>query len=234
MYKKLLFATFGLALMGFTPPAYAVVIDQGDWTWDQDTNLDWLDLTQTTNMSYYDVVAAISGGGLSHSGYDLSEWRFATMNEVQTLFDNITGVTVGGSYYRNLGTDNNNGVADEWVQILGDTFNNFILEDRGVSADEFDGCGYEGCYVHYSWGITSTAYPGDAITVAFLKDEREDCIDCVDHTSNSALLKNDRAHFFGSWLVRAHVEIPEPATFALFGIGLAGIGFTARRRRKAA
>lgn len=41
-------------------------------------------------------------------------------------------------------------------------------------------------------------------------------------------------HYFGDIAVYIPEDIPEPATTLLFGIGLAGIGLTARRRRKAA
>ena len=37
---------------------------------------------------------------------------------------------------------------------------------------------------------------------------------------------------WGNWLVRETIPIPEPSTFALFVIGLVGLGVMTRRRRK--
>lgn len=55
------------------------LIDLGDRTRDQDTGLDWLDVTQTKNLSY----EAILGGA---GGWNSEGWRHATLAEVCDLF----------------------------------------------------------------------------------------------------------------------------------------------------
>ncbi|MGI9309123.1 MAG: hypothetical protein ACR2P6_07665, partial [Gammaproteobacteria bacterium] len=59
--------------------AHAAIVDNGGFTTDTVSGLDWLDLTETTSMTILDAEAAFSGNG----------WRLATGAEVHDLFDQL-------------------------------------------------------------------------------------------------------------------------------------------------
>ena len=83
-FKKVGAAAFCGALATFvsiTAPRASTLVDQGQNTYDPNTNLLWLDLTITANHSYNDVVANFIGTGNPYAGY-----RFATSSDVATLF----------------------------------------------------------------------------------------------------------------------------------------------------
>ena len=83
MVFKLIRLLFIVALIAFTSHAHAIIIDEGIYTTDTDSGLDWLDVTQTIAESYNTVNARISASG------DLYGWRFAAGDEVVTLFYNF-------------------------------------------------------------------------------------------------------------------------------------------------
>lgn len=65
----------------FSPPASALLIDQGDITLDDGSGLEWLDITLTQGQS---VNSLLNGFG----GYIDSGFRYATSIEVTELFTN--------------------------------------------------------------------------------------------------------------------------------------------------
>jgi hypothetical protein len=66
----------------FAAPAQAssILIDRGSSTYDPATNLSWLDVTATADLSYSEVI--------SNSGVDYiaKGWRYATDAEVEMLY----------------------------------------------------------------------------------------------------------------------------------------------------
>ena len=81
---SLLSATLVLACTA--GPAKAVLAEHtwntpGDLTFDDETLLEWLDWTVTTDLSYDDVSAQLGAGG-AYAGF-----RYATGDEILTLFD---------------------------------------------------------------------------------------------------------------------------------------------------
>ena len=66
----------------------AALIDNGTFTTDNATGLDWLDMSNTVGNSYNQTLTAISAGG------SLDGWRLATSAE----FDGLINAAVGSSY----------------------------------------------------------------------------------------------------------------------------------------
>ena len=66
--------------------AQAALIDNGSFTTDDVSGLDWLDITETVNISFNDLVIQLGSGG----AYE--DWNLASHSDVQTLIsDNISG-----------------------------------------------------------------------------------------------------------------------------------------------
>lgn len=64
----------------------AAFLDHGTFSTDTNTGLDWLDVTQTTTLTYN---AVLNGAG----GWIKSGWRFATGTEVRNLFESYLNKT---------------------------------------------------------------------------------------------------------------------------------------------
>lgn len=73
---------FAFLLVFFSWPIHASLINNYSFFTDTDTKLDWIHLDYTINMSYNDVKASLQSGG------QLEGWRFATKNDISTLFSN--------------------------------------------------------------------------------------------------------------------------------------------------
>ncbi len=72
----------------FSFPLYAEIIDNGRFTTDTDTGLDWLDVTETVNMSYNDVIKEMGIGG------KFEGFRYATAEEFNTFVGHYTDTII--------------------------------------------------------------------------------------------------------------------------------------------
>ncbi len=197
-------------------PAQAALIQQNSTfgansiTFDTDTNLGWLDLPFTLDYSYDELQLEFGAGGV-FDGYHL-----ATGDEVYSLFVNA------GIPYINAG--NHVDHADNVVPAQA-LMNDFIGQTRTQTA----------------YGVT---YPEAIGITADLSSSGTSVhrygIDLVLSGSTAAYKVGGAgssgvtAGFttIGAWLVQdSAVSVPEPATIALFRLGLVGIGY--RRRRLA-
>ncbi|MDQ8183179.1 VPDSG-CTERM sorting domain-containing protein [Pelagicoccus sp. SDUM812005] len=108
--KKTLLA---LALAFSSFQAQAVLIDNGDYTTDTETGLDWLDMSFTIGKTYNDVLSATTGGSLSG-------WRFATTSEFDALISSAVG-----SIYTPTASGNDSSILVQMqnlVSLLGYTY----------------------------------------------------------------------------------------------------------------
>jgi hypothetical protein len=65
----------------------AALIDNGSYTTDSLSGYDWLDLTETTKISFGDLLLQLDTGGALYA----EGWQLASWSDVTTLFDNAGG-----------------------------------------------------------------------------------------------------------------------------------------------
>jgi hypothetical protein len=100
-----------LILIGLNSlPAQAALVDNGNYSTDDVTGLDWLHLDQTAGRSWGDVEANLTGG-------DFDGWRFATGEEFETM---VTGMGGTAGSYTGYSFSNNGVVRPLLVNHFGD------------------------------------------------------------------------------------------------------------------
>lgn len=206
----------GCLFLGLTATVNAAIEDLGTITRDTDTGLEWLDVTQTTNLSY-DYVSSQLGAGGAYEG-----WLYATGAQVNTLIANFTGVTPTLSGQ----TEYAENTLDALVALVGNTWTSISDGgDRtyGMLADSANCTNCERQYM-----ATLNVYPD--IAVWNLPDSS---------TVRSQAINNDQSNeIIGSFLVRripsaqspVPRSVPEAQSILLFGLGLLGLFGAAQRK----
>ncbi len=190
--------------------AHSALIDNGSYTTDDVSGLDWYDLSFTTGISYNDVTSIYPG------------WRYATNTEVENLF----AVSFNGYYDTDALTTghhssdsldgsyaNQNSDVDTFISMFGISWVDGNRDYAyGIYEDEDGilrtmGAFYDPAIPHSR--ILSTEFIGD-----------------YDWTRTQGI------HEHGMYLVRASA-VPIPQTVWLFGSGLIGLIGLARRKANA-
>lgn len=193
--------------VAFAAPARALLIDQGVTTLDTATNLQWLDLTESTGRSFDDVSGQFGGGG------DFAGWRHANAAEVSALF---TSQGFAPGY------DSSPTTAAMFllIQLFGETA--LLPSGSGVQAATF------GLYDDSATGTLPLA--GIAVLEQIHFNSGAPGYD-RSHVVGDNVPTDIAPSIYGHWLVRnaATTEIPAPGAVAILAIGIAGLAF--RRRR---
>lgn len=185
--------------------ANAALIDQGLTTLDTDTNLEWLDVTETTNLSYDEVSARLLDTGDSLFGY-----RYATTTEVGTFFTNGGMLNIVGN---NFPFDF--AAAQALVGLLGNTSTGSGTFSHGLA--------------DYVPGEFLFADPATQASLSQVSFNASFSTGFADASGSGRSLNTSDAET-GSFLVReANISVSEPGAAALFGLGLLSFGLARRR-----
>jgi len=228
--SKILKKTLALVgLLALSIYANAAIIDNGNFTTDTLSGLDWLDVTATTGRSYNEVFDDINTSG---GDFDAGEWRYASNSEFQSLLSNVFGFTYTGG---RVISESYSESIESFISTFGDTLDSSYdlnLSTRDVSPDGAgatigilaDICtrrsGDDQC--------TGTVYDGEFI----FRDSGEvenDFSDYLDDTGRMG--KTKKGNHVGSYLVRTSVSaVPVPAAALLFGTALSLLGWMRRQK----
>jgi hypothetical protein len=210
----------GLFLLAGT--AQAVIIDNGTYTTNTASGLDWLDVTQTLGLSFDEVTAKIKDG-------ELLGWRYANGAQFNQLITDATGVVIQPG---SLAVSNDSPYFIDLMHMLGTT------------TSVIDACCAEGGrLVSYEfvqgwldqpprWLDQLPSLGGSALVGAELI-----YFDGAGHSlisTNNGFSTNSTVPHWGSYLIRDTlvVSVPEPETYALILAGLGMLGLTLRRNTK--
>jgi len=105
-----------------TDAAAATLVDNGTFTTDTATGLDWLDVTQTQGLSYNAVTSLF--------GSTLAGWQFATLAQVSKLYDDA-----GGAQPYDFSNSTQGAPAALLLSLLGDTDAFGFPSGWGLTAD---------------------------------------------------------------------------------------------------
>ncbi len=198
----------GLLVTAFSFNAHAAIIDNGTYTTDTESGLDWLDVTLSVNRSYSYMTTQFGAGG------EFDGWRFATGDELVSLVDNMGGT---GPYEGYSGDHEN--ITTQLISLLGDTYASYIdatgdpgdteiLEldfTIGIIADSFD--------ANSQWrAIIDDFDPSDVLSQGYGADNIDVYGVYWDNSFSS--------YAEGSYLVRNTVEVSILSTMYLMGFGL--------------
>jgi len=174
--------------------SYAALTDNGVFTTDTNSQLDWLDLSATAGQSYNSALATL----------DPAEgWRYATNTEIESIFLSLfigysdTNSDGTSSSVNSLSSSTQNSDVIRFLDLFGITFATFgVSESLGYYLDENGILRVMGAQYN-SWDNNSTVF-GLSFSGGFVAD---------------------RADGMGTFLVRSSV-VPEPGSIALLGIGI--------------
>ncbi len=188
----------------------ATIIDNGTYTTDTGSGLDWLDVTLTIDRSYNDISSQLGIGG------EFEGWRYAHSEDVRTLIQNHTGTTrfTKNPYVKTIQFDT--AILDNLARSLGITRtglapNNGIADwVHGLTSDAPNSTSHA-----YSFIVTDPQFPRSSVILNW-----------------NAQKDNEFSSVIGSHLIRGAVSpVPVPATVWLMATGILGlIGFSRKKQ----
>ena len=190
----------------------------GSITIDTATNLAWLDLSITTGISFNDISNELGVGGI-YSGY-----RFASPEEVFSLFLEalIPDINSAGNF-GHYGTLANAEPALSLIELLGASYQ---VKISGVTLSEVAGFSSQHVLIN---GFDLIQMPYAIVREGVITLEGSQSFGEV-FTDGTFIFPSNSYEGVGSWLVKP-VDIVEPTSIALFGLGLVGFSFFKKKEK---
>lgn len=177
--------------------AKAAIIDLGTITRDTSSGLEWLDVTESMNLSYNQVVSELGTGGL------FAGWRYATSDEIIDLMTEF-GISSFPQSLASALPAAEVGFASQFIQLLGNT-----IEPGSTS---FGGIGILGIRepVDYSGGNTYVLVSG-----LLIPDDGSGSGPSIS-VGVPGLSPDTNPSNAGSFLVREFTPVPVPFSAVFF------------------
>lgn len=198
--------------------------DFGNETLDKSTQLIWLDLTETVNRSYTDVLCDIQdcGAEVENNFIIDSGWRFATKSEFQELISNWFDVEYNGGWLFSspFGWNTDSLIVEDFIHTFGDTYDYHVdLINNGADTSP-TGAGYLLGFLEEvdvnGFQTVGKVYDGETV----YRDSGlpiENNLDTVDYVrDNDSYSSFGENVVIGSFLVRNAVSVSEPPSLFLF------------------
>jgi len=233
-FKLLKYFSMVSILLVSTPIVHAAPvgwIDNGGFTTDGNTGVDWLDLSYTVNQSYTGVAS-------NFGDYEGGGWRYAANDEVVSMLSswmpNIPGMCTAVAPDRCWLAADVDAEFGTYYNLAFEFFNSFGLTNTYISTDEpwrefFQASGvYKDADNNLS---LSTVAVATGINDDPYYDPYQSSVQWyVGYPPNSVWSDSSVEHV-GIYLVRDVSAVPIPAALWLFGSGLIGLIGLARRKK---
>lgn len=182
--------------------------DFGEYTFDKNSGLEWLDTSFTVGKSYNEVI------GMTSSGNSLEGWRFATYDEFTYIFTSRGYSFIGTSKITaNVPSQTNDPFFITFINLLGATDINSTTKDiLGLTSEDYKGLREDSQY----YGFIRSGYNASNIT---------------SYASFSRYEDNSAGPTIASFLVRSVSPIPETDTWVMLLTGLISLGVSIKTRR---
>lgn len=215
MNKSLFFLVLSVCVL----PSHAVIIGDKNWRQLLDTSGQSFTYDQLTINNVCD---AISGKCDSvFNSVDFTGWTWATNTDVAELFYGLNIISDGYFDTNSTFAEANSTWADELIHTEIDPNDTGLFSDTEAWATGAD-------YSSVLSGITRAGIP--STNLAYVANV-QDIGTGGGIVKFSPIQTNFSDVSFGVWLYKS-VAVPEPDSFLLFGVGLAGLGFVRRRANK--
>lgn len=193
----------------------AALVNNGTFSTDLDSDLDWLKLTETLDLSYNEVSAEFGVGG------NFDGWRYATIAEFDTLLSNAgavasTGCAVGVTYCG--WTTENNGFYAWFSQYIG------VTNDQGYVTSVINGETVQEL-AGWSYGLLADSASATERYAGWLSNRsdanKSPTKDYIANPFHVTWKDQQSSATRGSFLVRSSVSaVPLPPSLLLFASSL--------------